>query len=86
MSKINPLQRIIGLPEDQAGVKKRPNGTSSTDKPFTLDKVEISAQALEAQRMENLEKVTMSSELTEEARVVGGYWYQIGYHLLDLTK
>lgn len=86
MSKINPLQRIIGLPDDQAGDKKRPNRTSSTDKFFTLDKVEISAKALEAQRMESLEKAASSSELTEETRVVGGYWYQIGYHLLDITE
>lgn len=80
MSKINPLQRIAGIPDDQTGGKQKPTRTGSPQKPFGLDRVEISPQARLVQRAEHLHQ-SAAGGLAEDAHRVSDHWYLIGYNL-----
>ena len=82
MSKINPLQKIAGIPDERINGNKKLERKDSADKPFKLDRVEISPQARFVQSAEGLQK-SISAELVEEARQVGAQWYLFGYQLSD---
>lgn len=80
MSKINPLQRIVGIPDEQKNGKQKPNRASYAGETFGLDRVEISSKARLVQRAEILRKSSMDG-LMEDARRLGNHWYLYGYRL-----
>ncbi|TKJ41619.1 hypothetical protein CEE37_03370 [candidate division LCP-89 bacterium B3_LCP] len=87
MSKINPLQRVPGLPDQGSNDKNRIHRSDKSYKMFELDKVEISREAREVQRTENAGAInTGHTELTNEARKMGNQWYLVGYHMQSVNK
>lgn len=83
MSKINPLHKIIGIPEERPDLTKKPDSSRSADKSFRPDRVEISADARLVQKAEGLQKIA-ADEPVEDAHRVGNQWYRYGYGLVEL--
>lgn len=83
MNKINPLQKIQGVPDDRGNDRKVSRRVGEKTKTFTLDRVEISPEARLVQKAESVRK-SAEPWLLPDADRLGSQWYSVGYNLPEL--
>ncbi len=82
MNKINPLQKIAGLPEDRQSDKPKDSKIDSNKISSESVHVEISPKARMVQQADAAQK-TNSGVSAEDTYRVGDQWYLNGYLLKE---